>query len=78
MVEPEPGLDPMVELEGLVEAEVDAVGVSVGGRAEDEDVVVELPVFFVEVALSEGSAVPETLLAADGARGLEEVGGDGS
>lgn len=70
--------DPAEELEGFTEPEVDAVGVSVGRRAQKEEAVVELAVFVVEVALAEGGAVAEAVLAANGAVGLEGEPGDGA
>lgn len=70
------GFNPTVELEGFVESEVDPGGVSVSGGTKYEDVVMELALFLVEVALSQWSAVAETFLATDGARGSEQVSRD--
>ncbi|CAJ1789383.1 unnamed protein product [Sphenostylis stenocarpa] len=54
-----------------------AARISVGRGAQDEDIVAELVVFEVEVALPQRCAVAEAALPANGARRLEGVAGDG-
>ena len=56
-----------------MKTKVDPAGVPVCSRAKHKEGVVELSLFFIEVALSERSAVSETGLAANRARGPKEA-----